>query len=58
MTPYKVAWRYGVKGPMPWYRSVRLYRQTVDTRDAWRPVIERVGFDLSELIAEKRRKTA
>jgi hypothetical protein len=46
MVPSRPAWRYGVSGPMPWYRSVRLYRQ----RDSWMPVVERVGFDLSELL--------
>lgn len=46
MVPSKPAWRYGVSGPMPWYRSVRLYRQ----RDSWMPVVERVGYDLSELL--------
>lgn len=46
MVPSKPAWRYGVSGPMPWYRSVRLYRQ----RESWMPVVERVGFDLSELL--------
>lgn len=49
MVPSKPAWRYGVTGGMRWYRSVRLYRQQGD----WRPVIERVGYDLSELLKEK-----
>jgi hypothetical protein len=47
MVPNRPAWRYGVKGPMPWYRSVRLYRQ----QESWMPVVERVGYDLSELIS-------
>lgn len=51
MTPHKAAWRYGVRGPMPWYRSVRLYRQPID--EAWKPVIARVGFDLSQLLKER-----
>lgn len=46
MVPSRPAWRYGVSGPMPWYRSVRLYRQ----RDSWMPVVEKVGYDLSELV--------
>jgi tetratricopeptide (TPR) repeat protein len=53
MVPNKPAWRYGIKGPMPWYRSVRLYRQPQGDQDAWRPVVEKVGYDLSQLI-EKR----
>ena len=47
MVPNRPAWRYGVSGPMPWYKSVRLYRQV----DSWMPVVERVGFDLSELLS-------
>lgn len=46
MTPNKPAWRYGVKGPMPWYRSVRLYRQSFN--DSWSPVIQKVAEDLAE----------
>lgn len=49
MTPKAPAWRYQVTGGMPWYKSVRLYRQ----QDSWVPVIERVGFDLSELLTKK-----
>lgn len=44
MVPNKPAWRYGIKGPMPWYRSVRLYRQN----DSWNPVINKVAEDLTE----------
>lgn len=51
LTPHKVAWRYGVKGPMPWYRSVRLYRQ--QDGQSWKPVVERIGYDLSELLDRK-----
>lgn len=58
MVPSKPAWRYGVSGGMPWYRSVRLYRQPKGDADAWRPVIERVGFDLSELLNAKVRRVA
>jgi len=46
MVPSKPAWRYGVSGGMRWYKSVRLYRQ----RDSWIPVVERIGYDLSELL--------
>jgi hypothetical protein len=52
MAPNKPAWRYGVKGKMPWYRSVRLYRQPKD--NDWMPVIQRVGLDLSELLKEQQ----
>jgi len=54
MVPNKPAWRYGVSGGMRWYKSVRLYRQ----KDSWLPVIERVGFDLSELLKIKRELAA
>lgn len=53
MVPNKPAWRYGVSGGMPWYRSVRLYRQPKGDVDAWRPVIEQVGFDLSERLKQR-----
>ena len=48
MTPNKPAWRYGVKGPMPWYRSVRLYRQQLN--QPWGEVVNRVAEDLSALL--------
>jgi len=54
MTPNKPAWRYGIKGPMPWYRSVRLYRQPAGNSDMWRNVVAKVGYDLSELIKERK----
>jgi hypothetical protein len=47
LVPNKPAWRYGVKGPMPWYRSVRLYRQ--NQNDSWLPVIHKVAEDLYNL---------
>ena len=46
MVPNKPAWRYGVSGRMPWYKSVRLYRQT----DSWIPVVDRIGDDLAQLL--------
>lgn len=58
MTPHAPAWRYGAAGPMPWYRSVRLYRQPAASEDAWRPVVQRVGFDLEELLHEKSKENA
>jgi hypothetical protein len=39
---------------MPWYRSVRLYRSPGTTQDGWMPVIQRIGFDLDELLNKKR----
>lgn len=54
MTPHKVAWRYGVKGPMPWYRSVRLYRQPID--EDWRGVLQVVTNDLQKLLADKEQE--
>ena len=58
LTPNKPAWRYGVSGGMPWYRSVRLYRQPPGDSDAWRPVISHVGADLDALINTRQRRTA
>lgn len=53
MVPSRPAWRYGVTGGMPWYRSVRLYRQPKGDADAWKPVVEQVGFDLSEKMGNR-----
>lgn len=53
MVPNKPAWRYGVKGPMPWYRSVRLYRQPLGDKDSWMPVVHRVGLDLEDLVSSR-----
>jgi Tfp pilus assembly protein PilF len=50
MTPATPAWRYLNKGGMPWYRSVRLYRQL----DSWIPVVQRVGLDLSDLLDKRK----
>jgi len=45
MVPYNAEWRYTAKSPeMPWYRSVRLFRQSEP--DVWAPVIERVAQTL------------
>lgn len=43
LTPSRPAWRYGVKGDMPWYESVRLYRQKGDD---WDSVINKIKGDL------------
>lgn len=53
MVPSKPSWRYGVTGGMPWYRSVRLYRQPEGGKEMWHPVIQRVGYDLEQLLEEK-----
>ena len=45
LVPSRPAWRYGLKGPMPWYGTVRLFRQT-DT-ESWHPVIETVAEELT-----------
>jgi hypothetical protein len=48
MTPHIPTWRYGVRGEtMPWYRSVRLFRQA--TPQAWPPVIAAVADALQAL---------
>ncbi|MEN9704970.1 MAG: hypothetical protein RLZZ393_849 [Pseudomonadota bacterium] len=45
----KPAWRYGLKGPMPWYSPevVRLFRMAPGEK--WRPVMERVASAVKEL---------
>ena len=58
MVPNKPAWRYGVTGGMPWYRSVRLYRQPQGDIGAWRPVLSRVGSDLSDILQDRKSKVA
>jgi hypothetical protein len=48
LTPNKPAWRYGIKGDqMPWYSSVKLYRQTGDD---WDDVFSKLYDDLTALI--------
>jgi hypothetical protein len=52
LTPKHPAWRYQESGRMPWYRSVRLYRQPETESGAWVPVLERIGLDLSDTLTE------
>lgn len=49
LTPSRPAWRYGVRGPMRWYRSVTLERQMSDD---WPSVMTRVATTLANRIAE------
>ncbi len=50
MIPKAPLWRYGLtKNTMPWYNSVKLYRQ----RDKWVDVIAEIARDLRNLIASK-----
>lgn len=58
LVPKHPAWRYQASGVMPWYRSVRLYRQPEDDTGAWLPVVQRIGLDLSDLAEQKERKAA
>lgn len=52
LTPYAPPWRYLRSGPtMPWYRSVRLYRQGDDF--LWTGPIAAVAGDLRRLAAEE-----
>jgi tetratricopeptide (TPR) repeat protein len=47
LTPLSPEWRYGISGEtMPWYSSVRLFRQTAYAD--WGPVLERVAGALAE----------
>lgn len=53
LVPTRPSWREGVSGDaMPWYKSVKLYRQP---NDDWKPVIERVSQDLSRFIDAHQR---
>jgi len=45
LTPFAAAWRYGLKGPNPFYGSVEMYRQAKDQK--WSEVIARVASDLN-----------
>jgi tetratricopeptide (TPR) repeat protein len=58
MVPAAPAWRYQQKGPMPWYRSVRLYRQPSRDGDAWIPVVQRIGCDLEEFVKQSKKEAA
>ena len=60
MVPNRPAWRYQYKGPMPWYRSVRLYRQPAAEDAAWIPVVQKIGLDLEDYVSAqgKQRKVA
>jgi ADP-heptose:LPS heptosyltransferase len=58
MTPNKPAWREQVQGGMPFYRSVRMYRQPQGDKSTWLPVLQRVGLDLRELVGQRERMVA
>lgn len=50
MVPFSPEWRYGIAGEaMPWYPSVRLYRQPA--YGEWEPVIATVAAELRRLVA-------
>ncbi len=53
LTPWKVAWRYGVWGGerMPWYDCVRLFRQAADQQ--WAPVVQRTVEELQIWLKER-----
>lgn len=50
LTPYAAAWRYGLKGPNPFYGSVEMYRQAKDQK--WSEVIARVADGMVGFTAE------
>ena len=58
MTPCYPAWRYQNKGKMPWYKSVRLYRQPTPDVQAWIPVVDRIALDLNQYLERKVLKVA
>ncbi len=43
MVPNNPSWRYGIEGDMPWYNSVKLYRQ--ETLGDWGPVKKAINSD-------------
>lgn len=43
LTPSRPSWRYGIKGDMPWYKSVKLFRQDGDD---WDSIIKEVALEL------------
>lgn len=48
LVPKKPSWRYGLSGPMLWYQSVTLYRQTTN----WADLIRIIAGDLENYIAD------
>jgi len=54
MTPKYPAWRYQNSGRMPWYRSVRLYRAPFEGAEGWMPVIQKIAYDVQELVAKPK----
>ena len=55
MTPKWPAWRYQNEGRMPWYRSVRLYRQPTPEAKGWIGVVEKIAQDLPQYIRSQQR---
>lgn len=54
LTPSKPSWRYGISGNMPWYESVKLYRQVGED---WGTVIQSVKEDLCLFLKTTESKT-
>jgi hypothetical protein len=48
MVPFHPDWRAGKSGGMPWYRSVRQYRQPTSDMEGWVSVVQRIGLDLED----------
>ena len=55
LTPSEPSWRYGAgeSQVMPWYNSVRLFRQANNSTD-WAPVIECVAREASQFIQQRK----
>ena len=55
LTPSEPSWRYsaGEYADMPWYRSVRQFRQAKGSND-WAPVIQTVTQELTQFLAQRR----
>lgn len=48
LCPVKIAWRYGISGPSPWYGNCTMYRQKKD--NDWSHVLQKVKTDLVGLV--------
>jgi hypothetical protein len=49
MLPFRPEWRYGASGDnMPWYGSVKLFRQSQDGQ--WNDVINKINATLELLV--------
>jgi len=54
MVPHTAEWRYGATGRfMPWYSSVKLYRQTGG--EDWKETVAEVASELASIVGKRAR---